>query len=351
MSVAVLSRDFTGTFPYLTPGGCLYYRGVLPLSVSGQHGSYGLPAWDGLRGWGVKETVGTGIFGFSTIMLKLIMDRSTPRQIELAQQRGQRIIVDVDDYYEGLTEANDAYERTHPDKNKLQNRGHYQRVIERCDTLTVSTPFLYEHYRQSHPDVRMVRNGVNQYMFDNTRRSRNRLTLGWTGATNYRNNDLEQLRDWLPDFLEDHDLRFHHAGHQPDKPSFAEITGVNPKRVSTSPLVDLAHYPDGFQFDIGIVPLNDIPFNHAKSNIKGLEYVAAGIAFVASDTPEYRILHEGGIGSLARSPEEWAAAVTALLNQQNRKHTVKREYGILERDWSIQARAKDWQNVFATAAS
>ena len=348
MSVAVLSRDFTGQFPYLTPGGCLYYRGVLPLSVSGQHGSYGLPAWDGLRGWGVKETVGTGIFGYSTIMLKLIMDRSTPRQIELAQQRGQRIIVDVDDYYEGLTEANEAYERTHPDKNKLQNRDHYRRVIEKCDTLTVSTPFLYEQYKNIHPDVRVVRNGVNQYMFDHAASTRTKPTLGWTGAVNYRNNDLEQLREWLPDFLEDHDLRFHHAGHQPDKPSFAEITGINPKRLTTSPLVDLAHYPDGFKFDIGIVPLNDIPFNYAKSNIKGLEYVASGIPFVASDTPEYRTLHEDGVGILAVEPEEWAAAITTLLNVSHRRRVIKREFAILERNWSINARAKDWADVFAS---
>ena len=349
MTVAFLTRDFTGQFPYLTPGGCAYYRCALPLSVSRQRGSFGQPAWDSMRGWGVRETVGTGIFGYKTIVLKLIMDRSTPRQIELAQALGQYIIVDIDDYYEGLTSANAAFDATDPARNKWANRDNYQRVIERADMLTVSTPFLYEHHSKTHPNVRLVRNGVNPYMFDRPERVYRKPVLGWTGSLRYRNNDLEQLREWLPDFLEEHDLRFHHAGEDPSAPSFAEVTGINPKRLSTSPLVDIAHYPDGFKFDIGIVPLNDIPFNHAKSNIKGLEYVAAGIPFVASDTPEYRVLHEGGVGLLARSPEEWVAALTALLDRRYRRTTAAREYNTVERDWSIQARAADWQTVFADA--
>ena len=351
MSIAFLTRDFTGRFPYLTVGGCAYYRCALPLSVAGQRGSLGLPAWDPYRGFGVKETSGTGIFGYKTVVLKLIMDRSTPRQIELAQRLGQRIIVDIDDYYDGLTEANAAYDITHPDKNKWSNRDNYAAVIERADMLTVSTPFLLEHHARTHPDVRMVRNGVNMFMFqrERLRPVNNKPVLGWIGAVNYRNNDLEQLREWLPDFLETHDLRFHHSGHQTGQPTFADITGINPLRLTTSPLVPLHHYPDQFKFDIGLVPLNDIPFNHAKSNIKGLEYVASGIPYVASDLPEYRLLHETGVGTIARTADDWVAGITELLNHKHREKRAKREWEIAFNQWSIEARADEWRAAFATA--
>ena len=349
MTVAFLTNDFTGAFPYLTPGGCTWYRCTLPASTLNTRTAVGIPAWDPLRGFGIKDTTTTGVFGWKHVVLKLIMNRSTPRQIELAKQLGQRIIVDIDDYYEGLTEANAAYQITHPDNNKWMNRDNYQRVIEAADTLTVSTPFLYDHYSKQHPDVRMIRNGIAPWMFDNTRsKSDRKPVIGWTGAVNFRNNDLEQLREWLPDFLETHDLRFHHAGHQDNEPSFADITGINPQRFTQSPLVPLTHYSSVFTFDIGIVPLNDIPFNHAKSNIKGLEYAANGIPFVASDTPEYRTLHEGGIGLLARSPEEWINQLTLLLDRRYRRTTAAREYRIVERDWSIDARTEEWRNVFAT---
>lgn len=346
MSVAFLTRDFTGRFPFLTPAGCAYYRCALPMSVLNEHVSLGLPEWDPLRGFGVKESVGTGLFGYKKVMLKLIMDRSTPKMVELAQNLGQRIFVDLDDFYQGLTPANKAYYATHPERNKMTNRDNYARVIELADVVTVSTPFLLEYYGKQRDGVVMVRNGVNRHMFKRRVQSP-KPVLGWTGALNYRNNDLEQLREWLPDFLEEHDLTFHHAGHAPDAPSFAEVTGINPERLRTSPLVTLAHYPDGFNFDIGIVPLNDIPFNHAKSNIKGLEYVAAGIPFVASDLPEYRILHESGIGTLARTADEWVTGMTHLLNYKTRRQTAEREYRVMVHQWTIEARTEEWRAVFA----
>jgi glycosyltransferase involved in cell wall biosynthesis len=139
----------------------------------------------------------------------------------------------------------------------------------------------------------------------------------------------------------------HHAGHSDNSPAFAEVTGVNPNRVTTSPIVPINDYSSGFKFDIGIVPLNDIPFNYAKSNIKGLEYAAANIPFVASDVPEYRHLHEDGVGHIARTPEEWVNQLEHLLTYQNRRLEAARSYQTVVDKWSIEARAKDWQAVFS----
>lgn len=348
MSIAFLSNDWNGQFPYLTPGGCTFYRCTLPMSVLRERAAVGVPVWDPLRGLGVKETIGTGIFGWKTVVLKLVMQREYVRFVELAQQLGQYIVVDIDDYYQGLTPANAAYHDSDPENNRRTNRDNYEDIIQRADMLTVSTPFLFDYYNKIHKNVKIVRNGVNLYMFQPEPRINRQPVLGWTGSTRYRNNDLEQLSQWLPDYLEDHDLKIHHAGHADGSPTFAELTGVNPRRVQTSPLRPITKYADGFVFDIGLVPLNDIPFNHAKSNIKGLEYVAAGIPFVASDTPEYRLLHEGGVGALARSPEEWATQITTLLDRQHRKRTARWQYQIVERDWTIEARAKEWQDVLTS---
>jgi len=219
MSVAFVTRDFTGTFPNIIPGGCAYYRCYLPMSVSGQHSRLGFPAWDPIRGYGIKENAQVGMFGFSIAVLKLIMDRTTPKQIELAQNLGQRIIIDIDDYYDGLTPANKAYALTDPAQNKRSNREFYKEAIARADLITVSTPFLLDWQKQQRDNVHLVRNGVNMYQFTPIQHRPGRPNLGWTGATSYRNNDLEQLREWLPDFLEEHDLMFHHAGDSPDAPS------------------------------------------------------------------------------------------------------------------------------------
>ena len=346
MSIAFLTRDFNGQFPNIHPAGCAYYRCYLPMALFGKHAVLGMPAWDSARGFGVKDTETTGVFGFSTIVLKLIMDRWASKQIELAQSLGQYIIVDIDDYHEGLTPANKAYLITHPEHNKKSNREFYEQVIAAADMLTVSTPFLHDVYSQRHPNVRVVRNGVNMYQFERRKHTSQKPVIGWAGAVSYRNNDLEQLRDWLPDLLEKHDLHFHHAGHSNDSPSFAEITGIPPWRVTTSPIVPISEYAAGLQFDIGLVPLNWIPFNEAKSNIKGLEYSAAGIPFVASPLPEYRLLHETGAGMLADTAEEWTAAVEILLDYKNRKRAAAIGHKIVSEQWAIEHRRDDWVKVF-----
>jgi glycosyltransferase involved in cell wall biosynthesis len=345
MTVAFITRDFNGRFPSITPAGCAYYRCLLPMSVAGIEARMGLPAWDPLKGFGVKETETTGIFGFDTVVLKLIMDSWTPKQIEIAQGLGQTIIVDIDDFHEGLTPANKAFDLTHPEKNKRSNRDHYVKVIEAADKIVVSTPFLLEHYKKQRDNVFMVRNGISLTQFERKKVNAEKPVIGWAGAVNYRNNDLEQLREWLPAFLEKYDLMFHHAGHDPEAPSFAEITGISPNRVTTSPIVIIPKYAAGLKFDIGIVPLNDIPFNYAKSNIKGLEYAASGIPFVASDISEYRLLHEDGVGRIATSAKEWESHMLDLLNYRVRKREAARGYNVVTKNWSIQSRSEEWADI------
>ena len=344
MTAAFITKDFHGTLPNLVPNGCGYYRCYLPSVVTNSH--MGLPSWDPIKGFGIKSSPTQGIHGYKTVVLKLLMERWHPRQVELAKALGQRVIVDIDDYYQGLTPANKAWTDSHPDTNKLANRDIYERVIERADTLTVSTPFLRDFYSDKHPDVRLVRNGVNTKQF-HRRDQQRKPVIGWVGAVNYRNNDLEQLAEWLPDFLDEHELKFHHAGHAPDAKPIETIIRVNPLRITRSPLVPINRYAGGFQFDIGLVPLNNIPFNEAKSTIKGLEYAAAGIPFVASDLPEYRLLHEQGMGMIATSPEEWRQQLTALLPKGERVKAVNRQYTALP-NHTIEARAGEWRGVLAS---
>lgn len=341
MTDAFLTRDYVGTPTSKVPGGCAYYRCWLPMSVTGAH--MGIPAWDPIRGFGIMDTPSTGVFGYKTVSLKLIMDRWAPKQVEIAQSLGQRILVDLDDFYQGLTPANRAYHDSSADNNKIVNRENYEKVIANCDTLTVSTPFLLDYYKDKHPDVRMIRNGVNKNQFP-YRQQGIRPVIGWAGATDWRNNDLEQLSEWLPEFLEEHDLMFHHAGHTDVAAKIEDITGINPHRVTRSPLVPITHYAAGLQFDIGLVPLNDIPFNHAKSNIKGLEYAATGIPFIATGIGEYRVLHESGIGNIAMTTDDWVNHATRLLDIKQRKQEAKRQYALLK-DWTIEARAQEWIDV------
>lgn len=348
MPVAFLTSDIykdeSGTW---YPGGCAYYRCFLPMNAVGGKSAMGRPVFDSGRGFGVMDSK-DGVFGYGTVMLKLVMQKWTPRQVELAREVGQRIVVDVDDYYEGLPEENLAFHITNPETNKVTNRDHYAKVIERADTLTVSTPFLLDQYRDKHPDVRLVRNGVVPGMFHVKRHRNEKPVIGWAGSTSFRGGDLEILAEWLPGFLEKHDLMFHHAGHSPMARQFHEVVGIPEERMKTSPLLPIDLYPIGLQeFDIGIVPLNDIPFNHAKSCIKGLEYAASGIPFVASASPEYEYLKATGVGRIARTATEWVDQLQQLLDYKTRKREAAIQRKIVMDLHSMEQRAADWRAVFS----
>ena len=68
-------------------------------------------------------------------------------------------------------------------------------------------------------------------------------------------------------------------------------------------------------FDIGIMPLVEDPWTRGKCAFKLLQYMACGLAAVASESDVTReIVRPGENGFLARSPEELVAAVARMLD-------------------------------------
>ena len=97
--------------------------------------------------------------------------------------------------------------------------------------------------------------------------------------------------------------------------------------------------------DIGIVPLSNIPFNHAKSFIKGLEYAAAGVPFISSYSPEYQYLADNGIGRIANTQDEWMRHFDELKNLQVRRDEIAHNYELLE-NFTMEKRGADWDATF-----
>lgn len=352
MRIGFVANDFLYDNGRLRPGGCSYYRCMLPMNTVKNHKAvFGPPAFTAELGFGVRTSKDHAEFGFDVIVLKMLMDRWIPRYMQIAQGLGQKIIVDVDDHYDGLHEANQAYDKTDPEKNKITNREHYRAVIQQSDLLTVSTPFLEEYYRPLVNEVRMVRNGINPNQFSKREVRNRKPVLGWAGAMGWRSNDAETARPWLNEFLNEHDLLFHHAGHMEDAPAFADAAGIDPDRMILSPMRPLHRYHEMLDFDIGLVLLSDIDFNKAKSTIKGLEYAASNIPFVAQGLPEYERLSLEGVGRVAYGPEGWKAQLTELLDYKTRKREAATQRNLVLKDHSITARAPEWVDVYGMFAS
>jgi glycosyltransferase involved in cell wall biosynthesis len=365
-------------------GGAGHYRIGLPsraLAAAGHHVVVGT-----LLGAGVERRDGipTGdrILGVRTwdeqlhwdldiIVIQREMAGPAAADIRSARQAGQVVINDVDDWFFGLDPSNRAFVSVHPRYSPGFNIVHYRAALAESTMLTASTEYLAGRLRQMFPNVPVV---VLRNMIDLDAGWRMKAitpyppTIGWAGAIPWRSGDLEAMRGILGQFLTRHDLRFHHSGHMGFReqntgvplPTFAEAAGLpgryegegNDRRfvpdgiVTHSGMVAVTNIPRLYDpFDVGIVPLADKPFNEAKSTIKGMEYAAAGIPFVAAATSEYRRAAAEGLGVVARRPRDWFRQLERLLDPDERRGDRERNYAAVEK-MSVTARWREWEDLY-----
>lgn len=342
-SVAMISTDFIPNTDPLVPNGCAWYRMSLPareLRNLGWDVHVGLPVTHPERGFGVAHKDG-GLFGWNIAVCKLMMHESTGAMFRRMQDTGTKVVVDVDDFHFGLHEDNVAHRKTNPLLNPQHNRMFYEIGIRRADLVTVSTQFLGNFYSRRVRDVRIVRNALDVERFSMVQQPE-KPVFGWVGATPWRSGDIEMLASWMPQFTKEHAISVHHAGHIPgDGRHFAARAGL--KRVSVELMTTVVHYPKLLQkFHVGLVPLAPGDFNEAKSNLKGLEYAAAGIPFIATPTEEYRILHELGVGRLASSADEWRDHAVELLDPDIRVAEAQRNRALVMENFDISKKGEQW---------
>lgn len=274
------------------------------------------------------------------IFMHRLMHNNLVSNIHKARANGQIIINDIDDWYWGLSPQNNAFLATDPKHNKSEDRQSYRGILAASDLVIVSTPYLASRLTWIKCPMVVVSNTVDIQRFSRNVHMNLKPTLGWVGSTAHRSGDLETVAGVLRQLSREREVNLHHSGHHSSHPSFASKIGVSEQEVSTLPLAGHDEYPSLLEpIDIGIVPLNHIPFNQAKSDIKGMEYAAAGIPFVAQRIDSYEQLNKSlGIGRLAKNPKEWISHIRKLKDHSLRQEEADRNREALKaRDITVGA--------------
>ena len=197
--------------------------------------------------------------------------------------------------------------------------------------------------------MRLIRNGINPMQFKfKEPKYRKRPVIGWVGSVDSRSGDLSLLKSWLPDLVREHRLKFHHSGHRPGYEPLGAALGLPEGTYTWSLSQPFTRIHTLYPFDIGLVPLTPLPFNEAKSNLKGLEYAAAGIAYVASPTGEYQMLAADGCGRIAVTDSDWVREITRLLDFPTRRDAVRDNFTTMMSRHTILQRRDEWRAAFAT---
>jgi glycosyltransferase involved in cell wall biosynthesis len=286
------------------------------------------------------------------MVLQRPMFKLMPEVIDHLQAKGIAVVVELDDDFHTAHPHNRAFRLNHPSTSPDYNWQHLRRCVQKADLVTVSTDQLARRYG-GHGRVAVLRNYIDQAVTMIKRRGSGH-TLGWAGTLVNHPVDLLAARGGVGQAMQQHpDWRFLNIGGAKQHDEIAAQLEIDPEHMVSSGWHPLElHLPLVAQLDVGVVPLHDSSFNAAKSWLKGLEYAALGIPFVASNLPEYeRLASAYGLGLAVPSrARDWRRALTALMADPDLTAMTGVHYRArVVQALTIESHAWRWDEAWATA--
>lgn len=233
--------------------------------------------------------------------------------IPIIQSQGVAVVIELDDDYWGLNPGSEGYRRLHPELSEHMNHANLTKSLKLADLVTVSTPALAKLIPNK--NVRVIRNCVPAYYTELPlpENKPDGLVVGWTGTPETHLGDLQRLGNSISRVVRATGSRFMCIGSEQTQ----LVLGLEDGETLFSPWVKFTAYAPAVKaFDAGVVPLRLYRFNQCKSYLKGLEYAAVGVPFVASPTDEYTYMNSKGCGILAHQKHDWYKPLVRLLKDE-----------------------------------
>lgn len=265
------------------------------------------------------------------------------------KSRGKRIVFEIDDDLLNLPASHPA----HTWFQLPEIRESIETLAVEADLVTVSTGQLGKVLAPYNTNVRLLPNVLLDDVFAKVHdvaaaQQTERVVIGYAGTSTHQADlgpILPALMRLISEFPERVSLVF--LGCHP--PGFDGHPGVRfvPE---TSGYQDYAVELRRLGIQIGLAPLVDHSFNHAKSAIKWMEYAASGIVPVCSNVgPYHEVVEDGVSGVLVASldPEQWYRALKRLLLEpETRARLATNAYETVRRAHMLQASASRWADAY-----
>lgn len=265
--------------------------------------------------------------------------------IPFLREQGVEVVVELDDNFHTVSSRNAAWSMS---KDRAKN---LTLACENASLVTVATEALAEQYG-GHGRVKIISNYVPaRYLDINDEREDAKLRLGWAGSVATHPDDLQVVGNAVAVALRAHPSWS--LGVVGTGVGIARRFGISKfHEAYNTGWVALDAYPHCLNMlDVGLVPLEHSVFNECKSWLKGLEYAAVGVPFIATPTTEYKNLHDKGLGRLADSPAEWRHMLSVLMKDDGtRQEEAIRQRAIVRAGLTIEANVNQWSDAWHLAA-
>jgi len=296
-------------------------------------------------------------------------DATVERFIAAARELGKPVIFDTDDLVFDTNAAPyiAALEDLAPDVRRVQVEGmsRYRKTLLLCDAVLVSTQPLLERVREVCERAFVVPNAVSIEMVRGADAalaakrlgggdaSAEGCVIGYFSGTATHNRDFLEAADAILWALETYPfVLFRVVGDLRLDERFDRFTPSRVERIPLHPWQDLPHLYA--QVDINIAPLEpNNPFTDGKSCVKYLEAALLGVPTIASPRPDFvRVMRHGDNGMLANSPDEWRAALQALIESVDmRRELGQRAFDQVRERHTTAAQARSFDETMRTIVS
>lgn len=368
-------------------GGCGHYRVAWPAQAVNQAdlGMHVELVHDGSLQVSVAELpdgtsqVVEASIDADVLVLQRPLQYQLAQAIPLLQRNGTAVVVELDDDFQAIHHQNTAWLGVQPKHSPDRNWKWLKQACAQADLVTVTTPNLARKYGVG-GNARILPNYVLAEHVTGKPlrhpRGHRPVRFTWTGSVATHPTDLQQAAAGFQQLcreggpgeahvvgtgkgvasrlgLGNDKVQQYVPGDEPD--TVASITVDNPLVHATGDWVPIEQYPATLRkaTDVGVVPLDDIPFNRGKSWLKGLEFAAQGRPFVASATEPYQLLHdEYGLGLIARRPRDWVKHMRRLVDNPDMAEELAATGLATVRDHlTYEENAWRWAAVWAEAAA
>lgn len=218
----------------------------------------------------------------------VMLHPETEEQLTLVQRITDRfsipVIVDVDDYMDGVMSENPVYTRV--------RRNMSSATVKKASAVTTSTKYLKGYLSNFNRNVSLIENCIDANRYPTIEQRvipmHKDFIIGWTGSQSHMSDFVNTgFLEGLQMFMrEKPDTRF--FAHMLCPQSLIDEFGV---RVQFVP--EAAHYADWpqvvatYPFDVCANPLYKHPFNEAKSDLKMLDLAPYAIPLLVSSRASF----------------------------------------------------------------
>jgi hypothetical protein len=296
------------------------------------------------------KVVGVEPINADVVVLQRPLRADLVGTIPFLRQQGIAVVVEVDDLFSAIDPQNKAWATV---QGGYRNHYNLLKACAMADMVTVTTEELRKVYGFGKPQeqVRIIRNYVPTGYTQVPRHgeSRERPVIGWTGSVETHPHDLQHMGGAVSAIVATQAADFVVVGEGTRVP---RILGLPPTyEMRASGWVQIDEYPMSMsQLDIGVVPLDLTPFNEAKSWLKGLEFAALGIPFVASPTrPYWDLYRDFHIGYIAKT-RKWLGPLRRLIvDGEHLDVGAEWRQAVIKHGLTIEDRAYEWKLAWKDA--